>query len=215
LKKKYIDREVKYVKNIKNLNKKQAEYRKAINEFPVVFGIGPAGTGKTFLSVVEATKAFDINQIERIVIVRPAVATESLGYLPGTFEEKLDPYLRPIFDALCDRWGPKTVKYRLDSMEIEIIALAYIRGRTLNNCFIIGDEFQNATIDQMKAFLTRIGDNTNCVITGDLSQSDLDQENGLKWACSKLKNCDIVNIIEFERDHVVRSDVVKELLKYI
>lgn len=211
----YLNREIRYIKKVRSLNKKQDEYRESINNYPITFGIGPAGGGKTYLAVVEAVEAFDNGEVGRIVFVRPAVATENLGFLPGTYEEKLDPYLRPLFDAMCDRWDPKKVKHSLENMEVEIAALAFIRGRTFNNCFIVFDEAQNSTVKQMKMFLTRMGDNCTCVVTGDLEQSDLQNDNGLTWVIDKLKNCDIVNVVKFEKEHVVRSDIVKELLNYI
>lgn len=215
-KKSVVRRDRSYRRTILPKTDKQTEYLQALEQYPVVFGIGSAGSGKTYLAAYMAAKAFDENQIDRIVLVRPAVATESLGFLPGTFEEKLDPYLKPLFDALYDRWSPEQVVNFMQSGQIEIAPLAYMRGRTLNNCYIILDEAQNTTMDQMRMFITRLGENVSCVVTGDLSQSDIKGENGLKWITEKLEPCEeYVKIIKFENQHVVRSDLVKELIKYI
>ena len=204
-----------WVKNIKPKTDKQVDYIEALCQFPVVIGEGAAGSGKTFLAVYRATKEFEDENIDRIILVRPIVATESLGFLPGDLEEKVDPYMKPLFDALYDRWGPKIVATRLEIHEIEIAPLAFMRGRTFNRCFLILDEAQNTTVDQMKMFLTRLGNHVKVAITGDLSQYDLDKYNGLTWAIEKLQHCPSVAIVNFEVDDVVRSDLTKELLRYL
>lgn len=207
----------KYTKNIRPLNDKQAEYMAAIEDNLVTIGVGAAGTGKTFLAVYKACKMFDNNDIDKIILVRPAVeAGEKLGYLPGNLEEKLDPYLRPLFDALESRWGPKKVFHMMETGEIEIAALGFMRGRTLNNCFVILDEAQNTSIEQMKMFLTRFGDNVRVVINGDPMSSDLHPvNNGLIYSSEYLEECKFVGLTKFENKDVVRSDLVKEILKYI
>jgi len=172
-------------------------------------------THNTYLAVAKAAEYFDNNRVNKILLLRPAVATEDLGYLPGTFEQKIDPYLRPLFDALEMRWDAKKIKKLLDNDQIEVAALAYIRGRTFNDCFVILDEAQNTTKAQMKLFLTRLGEGIKCVVTGDLDQSDLATENGLTWACEKLKECQSVKIVKFESNDVVRSRLIQDLLRYI
>ena len=205
-----------YTKNINPLNNRQEKYMAALKEYPVIFGVGSAGTGKTYIAVMQAIKEYEEHKIAKIVLVRPAVATEELGFLPGDLEEKLDPYLKPLFDALESRWGPRKVANMLnDTKEIEIAPLAFMRGRTFSNCVIILDEAQNITLDQMKMFLTRLGEQVKCIITGDLEQSDLPTNNGLQWAIDKLKNCSSVQIIHFNQGHVVRSELVKEILHYL
>lgn len=205
----------KYTKNIRPRNEAQASYLESIKEFPVTIGIGHAGTGKSFLAVYKATKEMEAHKVDKIILVRPHVATENLGFLPGTLEEKMDPYMRPLFDALQLRWGPKKVDKMIASGEIEIAPLAFMRGRTLNNCFVIFDESQNSTEEQMRMFLTRFGDNIKVVINGDPTQSDIADKNGLTWATSKLRDCPSVKVIGFNQGDVVRSELVKDILKYI
>jgi len=172
-------------------------------------------THNTLLAVYRATREIDDNSLDRIILVRPIVATEDLGYLPGGIEDKVDPYMRPLFDALYSRWGPAVVAKKMDLNEIEIAPLAYMRGRTLNNCFVILDEAQNTTVDQMRMFLTRMGDNVKVAITGDITQYDLGKYNGLTWALAKLKDCPSVACIKFDIKDVVRSDLAKQILEYI
>jgi phosphate starvation-inducible PhoH-like protein len=204
-----------WVKNLLPRTDKQADYIEALCQFPVVIAEGAAGSGKTLLAVYRATREIEDDNIDRIILVRPIVATEDLGYLPGGIEDKVDPYMRPLFDALYSRWGPAVVSKKMELNEIEIAPLAYMRGRTLNNCFIILDEAQNTTIDQMRMFLTRLGDNVKVAITGDITQYDLGKYNGLTWAISKLKDCPSVACIKFEIKDVVRSDLSKQILEYI
>ena len=152
----------------------QAGYVQAIDEHTITFGIGPAGTGKTYLAVAKAVRAFQEGQVRRIILTRPAVeAGENLGFLPGSLNEKVDPYLRPLYDALSDMFGPERMRALLDDGTIEVAPLAYMRGRTLNDAYVILDEAQNTTAQQMKMFLTRLGFNTKMVVTGDITQVDL------------------------------------------
>jgi phosphate starvation-inducible protein PhoH and related proteins len=202
-----------YTKNILPLNTSQEKYLQAINDFPIIIGCGAAGGGKTFLAVYRACKEFE--KFGKLILVRPAIATESLGYLPGDLEDKLDPYLRPLFDALNERWGPKKVAKLRETGEIEIAPLAFMRGRSFHSSFLILDEAQNTTIDQMKMFLTRLGEHSKCVITGDPKQSDIVGENGLQWIIRKLAPCSLVKIVNFSNKDIVRSDLVKEIIKYL
>lgn len=205
----------KYTKNVKPRNEAQGIYLDSMKTFPVTIGIGHAGTGKSFLAVYRATKEMEANKIDKIILVRPHVATENLGFLPGTLEEKMDPYMRPLFDALQSRWGPKKVDKMIEIGQIEIAPLAFMRGRTLNNCFVIFDESQNSTEEQMRMFLTRFGENIKVVINGDPSQSDISSKNGLVWAAHKLRNCPSVKVVGFNEGDVVRSELVRDILKYI
>jgi len=168
------NRDQKYRKNIRAQNASQQAMLDAIEETPLVFAVGSAGTGKTFIAVAKAIEALDSGRVRRIVLSRPAVeAGESLGFLPGDLEEKLAPYLRPLYDALCDRISSKRLKVLLAEGVIEIAPIAYMRGRTLNNAYIVIDEAQNCTYGQLKMLLTRLGWNSSIVVTGDPEQSDL------------------------------------------
>lgn len=202
------------LKGVTPRTERQREYLKAIDRKDLVFGVGSAGSGKTYLAVAKAVWYYSKNKVDKIILVRPAVASEKLGYLPGTLEDKMDPYLRPLFDCLDEHYGAKTVNGMIEDGDIEIAPLAYMKGRTLKNCFIILDEAQNATKEQIKTFLTRFGDNIKCVITGDTDQSDI-KDNGLSWALEKLENCPVIETIEFNNTHVIRSYLVKEILKYL
>jgi phosphate starvation-inducible protein PhoH and related proteins len=205
----------KRIKQIEPKNKKQREFLNAISELPVVFAVGSAGSGKTFLAAAQAYHYLSYEFVDRIVIVRPAIATEDLGYLPGDMKEKLDPYLLPLMDAFSDLSNPKMVQDLVHEGAIEVAALAFMRGRTFNNAFIVLDEAQNTTIDQMKMFLTRFGENVKVVITGDPTQSDIRGENGLQWATRKLRSCKSVAIIQYENKDVVRSALVRDILNYL
>lgn len=196
-------------KNVKPRTVRQEEYLKAIDNKSLVIGVGAPGSGKTYLAVAKA-----VEYRMKIVLVRPAITSENLGYLPGTLEEKMDPFLRPLFDCLDEHYSSKFVYQMIDEGDIEIATLAYMKGRTFSNCFIILDEAQNATKDQLKMFLTRFGDNIKCVITGDPKQSDI-KDNGLSWVVNKLEKCSMVEIIKFDNTDVIRSKLVKELLKYL
>ena len=193
----------------------QSEYLKALAKHDVVFGIGPAGTGKTYLAVAKAIEALKAKKIERIVLSRPAVeAGERLGFLPGDMKEKVDPYLRPLYDSLYDMMPPEMVDRMLASGQIEIAPLAFMRGRTLAQSYVIIDEAQNTTPVQMKMVLTRLGDDSRMVITGDLSQVDLPkgQDSGLEDAVSILDDVKGIGIIRLKGSDVVRHPVVARIL---
>ena len=195
---------------------RQAQYVRAIVTHDISFGIGPAGTGKTFLAVAAAIEALEAGRVQRIVLVRPVVeAGERLGFLPGALEEKIDPYLRPLYDALHEMFGFEKVQRLLERGIIEIAPLAYMRGRTLNESFIILDEAQNTTAEQMKMFLTRIGFGTTAVITGDITQIDLprNQISGLKQALEVLPNVHGISFTHFTPQDVVRHALVQKIVE--
>ena len=194
----------------------QKEYLKAIQTHPITFGVGPAGTGKTYLAVAMAVKAFKSKDVERIILTRPAVeAGEKLGFLPGDLQNKVDPYLRPLYDGLYDMLGPETFQRLLEKQTIEVAPLAYMRGRTLDNAFIILDEAQNTSPEQMKMFLTRLGSGSKVVVTGDVTQIDLPDKSrsGLVDALAVLKNIDGIAQIRFSEKDVVRHRLVQEIVK--
>lgn len=202
-------------KQITARNPKQAEYLEAIRKNHLVFGLGPAGTGKTFLGVAQAVQMLVSGEIDRLILSRPAVeAGERLGFLPGTMQEKVDPYLRPIYDALHDMLPPDQIAKRLAEGTIEIAPLAFMRGRTLANSMVLLDEAQNTTVSQMKMALTRIGEGSRMVVTGDLSQTDLPSgtKSGLQDAVDVLKGVDDVAFVEFSEAEVVRSRIVKSIV---
>ncbi|MFV1922060.1 MAG: PhoH family protein [Methylotenera sp.] len=194
---------------------RQIEYLKQIQDFDITFGIGPAGTGKTYLAVASAVDAMTRDRAKRIVLVRPAVeAGERLGFLPGDLNQKVDPYLRPLYDALYDLAGYDTVNKMFEHNAIEVAPLAYMRGRTLNQSFIILDEAQNTTPEQMKMFLTRIGFGTKAVITGDITQIDLQrgQKSGLVEAQKILKDVKGIAMTQFLAADVVRHPLVQKII---
>ena len=194
----------------------QVAYIEAIRKSDITFGIGPAGTGKTFLAVAMALHYLFRGTFNRIIITRPVVeAGESLGYLPGTFIEKIDPYIRPIYDSLYDLLGPDRYEQMLARGVIEIAPLAYMRGRTLNSAFIILDEAQNTTREQMKMFLTRMGPSSKIVVTGDISQSDLPREkqSGLLHAMKVLKGIEGIQFVELTPMDVVRHPLVQKIIE--
>lgn len=195
--------------------KNQSDYIKQIMENPINFGIGPAGTGKTYLAVACAVAALEQKKVRRVILVRPVVeAGERLGFLPGDLAQKIDPYLRPLYDAFHDMYDFEKVAKLLEQQTIEIAPLAYMRGRTLNDAFIILDESQNTTVEQMKMFLTRIGFNSTVVITGDVTQVDLprDKPSGLKHAHGILQNIPHITFSYFDSKDVVRHPIVKEII---
>ena len=225
--KKKIDLEESNVKSFKQLIKtprksviarseKQSEYIKALKENEIVISLGPAGTGKSFLAVSVAVTLLMEKKIERVILSRPAVeAGEKLGFLPGDMKEKVDPYLRPLYDALYELFGADKINKKIESGEIEIAPLAFMRGRTLKNCFAILDEAQNATETQIKMFLTRIGENSKLVVNGDPSQIDLinKSQSGLIKSKKLLKNLNEIKIIEFDHNDVVRHPLVSKIIR--
>jgi phosphate starvation-inducible PhoH-like protein len=193
----------------------QTRYVEAIRRYDIVFAIGPAGTGKTFLAVAMAVEALHNRDVERIILVRPAVeAGESLGYLPGDFREKVDPYLRPLYDALGELMPVERMRKLIELGVIEIAPLAYMRGRTLNRAFVILDEGQNTTVGQMKMFLTRLGPGSKAVITGDVTQVDLSdpEDSGLKRIQPILAEVADVEFVYFGREDVVRHRLVRDII---
>ncbi len=196
--------------------KGQLEFVKAMENNPIVFAIGPAGTGKTFLAVIKAVSALKKGDVKRIVLTRPAVeAGENLGFLPGDMKEKVDPYLTPLYDALHDMLGFERTDALIEKGTIEIAPLAYMRGRTLDDAFVILDEAQNTTPSQMKMFLTRLGYNSSMVITGDVTQIDLKgvKESGLTQAARILQDVEGIEILELSSDDVVRHPLVQKIIE--
>ncbi len=203
----------KFIK-VKNLN--QFKYLETIDNSTITFGIGPAGTGKTFLAVASAVKMYSENKIKKIVLTRPAVeAGERLGYLPGDLSQKIDPYLVPLFDSLEYFFGNEALQYLIEKRNIEIVPLAYMRGRTLNDACIILDEAQNATMSQIKMFLTRLGENSKMIITGDETQIDLNNRtfSGLRKTRKTLSKIEEVSVLEFENTDIVRNKIVSKILE--
>lgn len=194
----------------------QSKYVDSIKKNTIVFGVGPAGTGKTYLAVALAVRAFKAHEVQRIILTRPAVeAGEKLGFLPGDLQNKVDPYLRPLYDALFDMMGSEAFQRNMERGCIEVAPLAYMRGRTLDDSFIILDEAQNTTPEQMKMFLTRLGFNSKMVITGDVTQVDLpdSKRSGLIEATRILKNIDGIAINRFSEKDVVRHKLVQDIVK--
>ena len=225
--KKNIEIEESNVKSFKQLIKtpkksviarseKQSEYIKALKENDIVMSLGPAGTGKSFLAVSVAITLLIEKKIDRVILSRPAVeAGEKLGFLPGDMKDKVDPYLRPLYDALYELFGADKIDKKIETGEIEIAPLAFMRGRTLKNCFAILDEAQNATETQIKMFLTRIGENSKLVVNGDPSQVDLinKKDSGLIKSRRILKDIKEIKIIEFDHNDVVRHPLVSKIIK--
>lgn len=193
----------------------QVEYASTIENYDIVFGIGPAGTGKTYLAVAAAVAALKRKAVTRIILTRPAVeAGESLGYLPGDIQDKVDPYLRPLYDALGDMLPDAQLGHLMEMRTLEIAPLAFMRGRTLNNAFVILDEAQNTTISQMKMFLTRLGDRSKTVITGDITQIDLPAgtPSGLVHVQHILSHIEAIGFVSFSEKDVVRHPLVREII---
>ena len=194
----------------------QSDYIQKIKRNTVVFGIGPAGTGKTYLAMAMAVNAFRKNEVSKIILTRPAIeAGEKLGFLPGDLQSKVDPYLRPLYDALFEIMGPENFEKNMEKGLIEVAPLAYMRGRTLNNAFIVLDEAQNTTSPQMKMFLTRIGFNSKVVITGDLTQVDLPHQemSGLKHAMKVLEGVEGIGFTYLSQKDVVRHPIVQRIVE--
>lgn len=199
---------------VKNIN--QFKYMDMIQDSTITFGVGPAGTGKTFLAVASAVKLYSEQKIKKIVLTRPAVeAGERLGYLPGDLSQKIDPYLVPLFDSLEYFFGNENLAYLIEKRNIEIVPLAYMRGRTLNNACIILDEAQNATNSQIKMFLTRLGENSKIIITGDESQIDLysKENSGLRKTRKILSKIEEISVMEFQNTDIVRNPIVSKILE--
>lgn len=197
-------------------SKNQKEYIKAIKQFDIVIGIGPAGTGKTYLSVAFGIHLFHSKRVSKIILARPAVeAGERLGFLPGDMFEKINPYLRPLYDALYEMTDFDYISRLVEKGNIEIAPLAFMRGRTLNDCFIILDEAQNTTSEQMKMLLTRLGSNSKVVVNGDITQIDLPEgkSSGLVEAKELLSNINGIKVVEFNENDVVRHPLVKQIIK--
>lgn len=198
----------------KTINQKR--YLKAIIDTDIVFGIGPAGTGKTYIAMAAALKAFQDGEVEKIILTRPAVeAGEALGFLPGDLEEKILPYLRPLYDALYDMVGKEETTKMIEKGGIEIAPLAYMRGRTLSKAFVILDEAQNTTTEQMMMFLTRLGDKARMIITGDITQIDLprNKKSGLRQALEVLKGVPGISLFAFDKSDVVRHPLVQKIIE--
>ncbi len=197
-------------------SEKQSDYIKALKENDIVMALGPAGTGKSFLAVSVAVTLLMEKKIERVILSRPAVeAGEKLGFLPGDMKEKVDPYLRPLYDALYELFGSDKIDKKIETGEIEIAPLAFMRGRTLKNCFAILDEAQNATETQIKMFLTRIGENSKLIVNGDPSQVDLinKSHSGLTKSKNILRDLNEIKIIEFDHNDVVRHPLVSKIIR--
>ena len=202
-------------RRISGRGKSQQQYLDQIKTNDLTIGVGPAGTGKTYLAVASAVEALESDLVDRLILVRPAVeAGERLGFLPGDLAQKIDPYLRPMYDALFEMMGQAKVAKCIERNIIEIAPLAYMRGRTLNDAFIILDEAQNTTIDQMKMFVTRIGFGSKAVITGDITQVDLprDKTSGLRHALKILSDIEGVGVTQFHKDDIVRHPLVKKIV---
>ena len=194
----------------------QQRYLECMDQHDVVFGVGPAGTGKTYLAVAKAIEAMKRGAVRRLVLVRPAVeAGEKLGFLPGDLQQKIDPYLRPMYDALQDLLDPRTRMRWLESEVVEVCPLAYMRGRTLANAFVILDEAQNTTAPQMKMFLTRLGEGSRMVVTGDPSQTDLErgQRSGLVDAIGRLQGFKDIGMVEFTPEDICRHPLVEQIVR--
>lgn len=210
-------REQKYSKNIKPRSENQAKFIEALETYPLVAGLGPAGTGKTYLAIAKAVEALTAGKVGRIVLSRPAVeAGEQIGFLPGAMEDKLAPYLRPLYDALSDRLSPQQLKSMMNDGRIEIAPIGFMRGRTLNNAFVVIDEAQNCTYTQIKMLLTRLGWHSTMVITGDPAQSDLlPTFSGLAKAGEALEKLSGAAVVRLEGKDVVRHPLVAEMLEVL
>jgi len=209
-----VPRDQKYQKTVKPRSENQATLLRALDTKPLVAAVGPAGTGKTYLAITKAVEALQAGRVGRIVLSRPAVeAGEQIGFLPGAMEDKLAPYLRPLYDALSDRLSPNQLKHMMNEGLIEIAPIGFMRGRTLNNAFVVIDEAQNCTYSQLKMLLTRLGWHSTMVITGDPNQSDLPADvSGLGPIADKLEQMENVGVVRLEGEDVVRHPLVAEML---
>ena len=211
------ERDRKYVKNVRALSKVQQQLLDAIDERSVVLALGPAGTGKTYLAVARAVDALESGRVNRIVLSRPAVeAGETLGFLPGDMGEKLAPYLRPLYDALTERLGSKRLKALLADGAIEVAPVAFMRGRTLNDCFVVIDEAQNCTYGQLKMLLTRLGWRSTMILTGDPDQTDLlPGVSGLRDIATRLERVENIAVVRLSDADIVRHPLVGEMLSVL
>lgn len=210
-------RDQSYVKNVRPRSEGQKALMEAIDNHNLIMAIGPAGTGKTYLAISAAVEAFEKGKVDRIILARPAVeAGERIGFLPGDLQEKLAPYLRPLYDALNDRIGIKRLKNLLETGEIEIAPIGYMRGRTLNNAFVVIDEAQNCTYSQIKMIISRLGWNSTIVITGDPDQSDLlDGISGLRDIAKKLEKVEGIAVEHLRDTDIVRHPLVAKMLEVV
>lgn len=210
-------RDQSYLKTIKPRNDAQKTLIEALETYNLTLAIGPAGTGKTYLAIAKAVEALEDGQIDRIVLSRPAIESgETLGYLPGDMEEKMAPYLRPLYDCLNERLGTKKLRHYIKEGTIEIAPIGFMRGRTLNNAFVIIDEAQNCTYQQIKMLLTRLGWHSTMVLTGDPDQSDLlDGISGLKDVATKLSPLENIAVIELKKEDIVRHPLVSSMLSVL
>jgi phosphate starvation-inducible PhoH-like protein len=212
-----MDRERRYVKNVQPRSDGQKRLVDAIDRHSLVLALGPAGTGKTYLAIAKAVEALETGRVGRIVLSRPAVeAGESIGFLPGALEDKLAPYLRPLYDALHDRMTGKRLRALMAEGLIEIAPVGYMRGRTLNNAFVVIDEAQNCTYGQLKMLLTRLGWHSTMVVTGDPQQTDLLSDlSGLSACAERLKALETVGVVELDAEDIVRHPLVAEMLEVL
>ncbi len=210
-------RDRRYIRHVRPMSDNQRVLMEAVASYSLTFAIGPAGTGKTYLAIAQAVEALEKGSVSRIILTRPAVeAGENLGFLPGALEDKLDPYLRPLFDALGERLGGKRLRAMMADGTIEIAPVAYMRGRTLNNAFVVIDEAQNCTYQQIKMLLTRLGWNSTMVVTGDPDQTDLLPElSGLAEIASRMDTLERVAVVRMSREDVVRHPLVAEMLEVL
>ncbi len=206
-----------YTKNIKPRSPGQKQFMESMEQNAVTFAVGPAGTGKTYLAIAKAIEYFESGAVDRIILTRPAIESgESLGYLPGDLVEKMAPYLRPLFDSLIERIGTKRLKSLIDTGDIEIAPVAYMRGRTLNRAFVVIDEAQNCTYGQLKMLLSRLGWQSRMIITGDPDQSDLMEGlSGLSEACERLDNTNNLSVVRLSQVDIVRHPLVAEMLNVL
>lgn len=207
-------RDQRYVRNVQPRTENQASFIEAVRGHDLTFALGPAGTGKTYLAVALAVEALEAGDVSRIVLSRPAIeAGEALGYLPGTAEDKLSPYLRPLYDALTDRMGSKRMRAALDDGTIEVAPIAFMRGRTLNNAFVVIDEAQNCLYGQLKMLLTRLGAGSTMVVTGDPEQSDLmEGMSGLAEVAERVEGVEGLDVVRLTQADVVRHPLVARML---
>lgn len=210
-------RDQRFRKSIRPQNENQKRFFDLVEDHSVVFAVGPAGTGKTYIAVAKAVEALEAGRVGRILLSRPAVeAGESLGFLPGDLEEKLSPYLRPLFDALTDRLSAKKVRALMQDGTIEVAPIAYMRGRTLNNAYVVIDEAQNCTYPQLKMLLTRLGWHSTMVVTGDPDQTDLlPGMSGLKDIAAKLDDVEGIGVVRFDQPDIVRHPLVASMVEHI